>query len=144
MIRLCFRVHPHVCLLISLLLAPVAVNAQTVVTRSISISEILVDNEANGRDESGQITRISPGIRLDYSKAKLDLSLDYKLHLLVYNDIDSDDRFGHIIWQPDIVQVDLYKIHHFDNMARATSLKMLEFNWMSVDLSSLTISVARV
>lgn len=42
--------------------------------------------------------------------------------------IQSDDRFGHVIWQPEIPQLDLYKIHHFDNVARSTSLKMLEFN----------------
>lgn len=43
--------------------------------------------------------------------------------------INSTDRgFGHIIWKPEITQIDLYKIHHFDNAARATSLKMLEFN----------------
>jgi len=44
--------------------------------------------------------------------------------------IDCDDRFAHTIWASDqlIPQLDLYKIHHFDNMARATSLKMLEFN----------------
>lgn len=42
--------------------------------------------------------------------------------------IDSDDRFAHVIWRPNITQIDLYKINHFDNIARATSLKMLEFN----------------
>jgi hypothetical protein len=44
--------------------------------------------------------------------------------------IDCDDRFAHTICASDqlIPQLDLYKIHHFDNMARATSLKMLEFN----------------
>jgi len=43
--------------------------------------------------------------------------------------IGSDDRFGHIIWpdQQYIHQIDLYKIHHFDNASRATSLKALEF-----------------
>lgn len=40
-----------------------------------------------------------------------------------------DNRFGHIIWDNDriIEQLDLMKIHHFDNKARATSLKMMEF-----------------
>ena len=44
--------------------------------------------------------------------------------------IQSNDRFGHTIW-PDrhhARQIDLYKMHHFDNRARATSLKDLEFN----------------
>jgi hypothetical protein len=44
--------------------------------------------------------------------------------------IASDDRFGHIIRdnQQYVQQIDLYKIMHFDNPARATSLKALEFN----------------
>lgn len=43
--------------------------------------------------------------------------------------INTDDRFGHIIWDRDmhVKQLDLYKIHHFDNKARAVGLKMLEF-----------------
>ena len=38
------------------------------------------------------------------------------------------DRFAHTVWPSDrlVIQGDLYKIHHFDNMARATSLKKLE------------------
>jgi hypothetical protein len=44
--------------------------------------------------------------------------------------IGSDDRFGHIIResQQHVQQIDLFKIMHFDNPARATSLKALEFN----------------
>lgn len=47
--------------------------------------------------------------------------------------INSEDRFAHMVWESDryIEQVDLYKIHHFDNMAKSTSLKMLEFNMRS-------------
>ena len=38
--------------------------------------------------------------------------------------------WGHMIWDRDrrIPQVDLFKIHHFDNKAKLTSLKLLEFN----------------
>jgi len=41
-----------------------------------------------------------------------------------------DRRFDNVIWDRDqhIPQIDLYKVHHFDNFARATSLKVLEFN----------------
>lgn len=41
-----------------------------------------------------------------------------------------DDRFGNIVSDKKtmIPQIDLFKIHHFDNKARVTSLKMLEFN----------------
>jgi hypothetical protein len=44
--------------------------------------------------------------------------------------IHSEDRFGHIVWDNNryVEQIDLFKIHHFDNKARSTSLKMLEFN----------------
>ena len=44
--------------------------------------------------------------------------------------IDSEDRFANVVRDKDtlIPQIDLYKIHHFDNKARMTSLKMLEFN----------------
>lgn len=43
--------------------------------------------------------------------------------------INTEDRFGHIIWDRDmhVKQLDLYKIHHFDNKERAVGLKMLEF-----------------
>ena len=39
-----------------------------------------------------------------------------------------DDRFSSKIKDSEVVipQVDLYLIHHFDNRARSTSLKMLE------------------
>ena len=40
------------------------------------------------------------------------------------------NRYDNVIWDDDthIIQIDLYKIHHFDNDARRTSLKMIEFN----------------
>ncbi len=39
-----------------------------------------------------------------------------------------DDRFKNTIWASDMIvpQVDLFKIHHFDNQARMTSLKQIE------------------
>lgn len=39
-------------------------------------------------------------------------------------------RFSHLIWERDRVvpQVDLFKLHHFDNPSKSTSLKVLEFN----------------
>lgn len=53
--------------------------------------------------------------------------------------IQSDDRFAHVVWESDrlIEQVDLYKIHHFDNRAKSTSLKMLEFNMRSDSIEDL-------
>lgn len=39
-------------------------------------------------------------------------------------------KFAHLVWESDwiVPQLDLYKIHHFDNVSKATSLKILEFN----------------
>jgi len=47
--------------------------------------------------------------------------------------ITSHDRFAHNLWPSDriVTQGDLYKIHHFDNMSRSTSLKKLEINMRS-------------
>lgn len=47
--------------------------------------------------------------------------------------INGGDRFGHIIWASDrfAPQIDLYKMHHFDNKAKATSLKTLQINMRS-------------
>lgn len=49
------------------------------------------------------------------------------------------NRFDNVIWDSDvhIQQIDLYKIHHFDNEARRTSLKMLEFNMRSERIEDL-------
>lgn len=49
------------------------------------------------------------------------------------NAIITGDRFAHTLWPSDILvtQGDLFKIHHFDNMARSTSLKKLEINMRS-------------
>lgn len=50
-----------------------------------------------------------------------------------------DEGFQHIIWDNHqmVPQVDLYKIHHFDNAARRTSLKVLEFNMRSKNIKDL-------
>lgn len=61
----------------------------------------------------------------------------YDLYTKCQEIIDGDDRWGHIIRQPYVEQIDLYKIHHFDNQARSTSLKMLEFNMKSDSIQDL-------
>jgi hypothetical protein len=38
------------------------------------------------------------------------------------------DGFEHTVWDPKIQQIDLYKLNHFDNAQRRTSLKQVEFN----------------
>jgi len=53
--------------------------------------------------------------------------------------ISSGKGFEHLVWESDhiVQQVDLYKIHHFDNQARRTSLKVLEFNMRSENICDL-------
>lgn len=41
------------------------------------------------------------------------------------------DRFTNTIWQPAVPQVDLFLINHFNNRAKSTSLKKLQFNMRS-------------
>ena len=49
------------------------------------------------------------------------------------------DRYNNVIWDNDthIQQIDLMKIHHFDNENRRTSLKILEFNMRSENVEDL-------
>lgn len=46
---------------------------------------------------------------------------------------DHNNRFAHTIWDRDrfAPQIDLFKIHHFDNKAKTTSLKALQINMRS-------------
>ena len=50
-----------------------------------------------------------------------------------------DERFTSIVWDNNHVvpQLDVFRIHHFDNIARATSLKVLEFNMRSETIEDL-------
>lgn len=56
------------------------------------------------------------------------------------------DKFAHMVKPSDryVPQIDLFKIHHFDNKARATSLKVLEFNMRMENLCDLPFPVGTV
>lgn len=56
------------------------------------------------------------------------------------------DRFASIVYPSDryIEQIDLFKIHHFDNKARSTSLKALEFNMRMDNISDLPFPVGSI
>lgn len=56
-----------------------------------------------------------------------------------------DNKFGSSIRDADVIlpQVDLFKIHHFDNHARSTSLKMLEYNMRSKNIEDLPFPVGK-
>lgn len=70
----------------------------------------------------------------------------YKVAQEVIDSFKSDGRFGKTVKEEkmDIKQVDLFKIHHFDNKARSTSLKMLEFNMRSNNIEDLPFPVGTV
>jgi hypothetical protein len=51
------------------------------------------------------------------------------------------ERFFFTIWNPAIKQIDLLKIHHFDNRAKSTSLKKLEFNMRATLVQDLPFPV---
>lgn len=55
------------------------------------------------------------------------------------------DGFAKVIKSEDeiIPQIDLFKINHFDNKARMTSLKMLEFNMLSDNIEDLPFPVGK-
>lgn len=55
------------------------------------------------------------------------------------------DGFGHTIKTDEqyFKQLDLFKIHHFDNKAKATSLKMLEFNMRENNIEDLPYPVGK-
>jgi len=59
---------------------------------------------------------------------------------------NTTDRFGLTVWESDwyVPQIDLYKIHHFDNKSRYTSLKMLEFNMRSQNIQDLPFEPGRI
>lgn len=58
----------------------------------------------------------------------------------------NNDRFGKTIKESEIIipQVDLFKIWHFDNKAKATSLKTLQFNMRSDNIEDLPFEVGTV
>jgi len=54
--------------------------------------------------------------------------------------IDSDNSYEFVDWEPQVSQIDLYKIHHFDNQAKRTSLKSLEINMMMQSIQDMPIA----
>lgn len=70
----------------------------------------------------------------------------YDKAMAIIGSQDKNDRFAHSVKPADmyIPQIDLYKIHHFDNGAKATSLKMLEFNMRSDNIVDLPFPVGTV
>lgn len=57
--------------------------------------------------------------------------------------LNCEDKFTHLVYPSDqrVAQIDLFKIHHFDNKARMTSLKALEFNMRLPNIQDLPFPV---
>jgi hypothetical protein len=83
-------------------------------------------------------------IRMGHSDAN---TLYQKAMAIIGSQNDEDgDRWAHQVKPSDqfVTQLDLFKIHHFDNKARATSLKVLEFNMRSDNIEDLPFKVGTV
>ena len=79
-------------------------------------------------------------IRMGHADAK---TLYDKAQSIIQSQNDDVSKFQHFVYTSDryVDQIDLFKIHHFDNKARATSLKVLEFNMRSDDIQDLPFKV---
>lgn len=69
----------------------------------------------------------------------------YKLTMQIITKMQNSDDKWYGVKESDhfIQQVDLYKIHHMDNVAKATSLKMLEVNMRSTNVEDLPFPVGK-
>ena len=78
----------------------------------------------------------------DGKQLKVTANQIYKYAMKVI-DSKKGDGFGISVKAEDIIlpQLDLYKINHFDNRAKATSLKLLEFNMRSKNIEDLPFEV---
>jgi hypothetical protein len=71
----------------------------------------------------------------------------YQKAMAIINSQDDDgSKWMHMVKPSDqfVQQIDLFKIHHFDNRARSTSLKVLEFNMRSDSIEDLPFPVGTV
>jgi hypothetical protein len=70
----------------------------------------------------------------------------YAKAMAIIGSQDKQDRWAHLVKPTDryIPQIDLMLIHHFDNGARMTSLKALEFNMRSLTIEDLPFPVGTV
>lgn len=58
---------------------------------------------------------------------------------LIINKTRYEDKYRHVVWDNEtlVPQVDLLMIHHFDNKAKTTGLKALEFNMRADNIGDL-------
>lgn len=74
-------------------------------------------------------------------KGAMDAGLLYQKTCSIINSFDN--RYAHRVWENEhyVRQIDLFSIHHFDNKARMTSLKDLEFAMRMESIQDLPFSV---
>ena len=83
----------------------------------------------------------------DGTKLHMTANKIYQFAMSVIESGKSEDtKFKYVVKQDDVIlpQVDLFLINHFDNKARSTSLKMLEFNMRSDDIQDLPFPVGKI
>ena len=71
---------------------------------------------------------------------------DIYRHCMLIIQTPWNNRFNNQVFESDtfVNQIDLFKIHHFDNAARATSLKVLEINMRMRDVRPLPFAVGTI
>jgi len=76
---------------------------------------------------------------------KSDAKTLYEKAMAIINSQNSENRWAHQVYPSDryVEQIDLFKIHHFDNVSRMTSLKVLEFNMRSDNIEDLPFPVGQ-
>jgi len=79
-------------------------------------------------------------IRMGVSSAH---TLYEKAMAIIHSQDEDGSKWTHLVKPSDwfVTQLDLFKIHHFDNRARATSLKVLEFNMRADNIEDLPFKV---
>lgn len=87
-----------------------------------------------------------PVLHLLIQMGKATARILYDKAMSIIHSQDGDDRWMHGVRPTDrlVPQIDLFKIHHFDNKARATSLKVIEFNMRMDNVSDLPFPVGTV
>lgn len=99
--------------------------------------------------KDGQIPMISfNGIHFDYPIIHY---IFYTPNCTVYQIYDKamaiinsfDNRFAHVIWADSRIapQIDIFKINHFDNKAKSTSLKALQINMRTDSVVDMPVEV---
>lgn len=70
----------------------------------------------------------------------------YNKAMAIINGQNGQDRFGHVIWADKrfAPQIDLFKIHHFDNQAKSTGLKALQINMRSPSVVDMPVKVGTI